>query len=132
MELGSRGKTTLGAVRVVLGGLLLAFAACDSSDPGDVGSSCAEDADCADGQHCELGQALTRRPMIALPCPNTGSPMCAADRDCASGQICAQASLDGKTDCGKICKPGCPSVPCPSTQTCENARCRNLRCDEPG
>jgi hypothetical protein len=132
MELGSWGKTTLGAARVVLGGLLFAFAACDSGDPGGAGASCVDDADCADGQHCELGQALTRRPMIALPCPNMGISNCALDSDCASGEICAPASLDGKSDCGKICKSGCPMVPCASTQTCENARCRNLRCDETG
>jgi hypothetical protein len=132
MELGSRGKTILGAARVVFGALLLAFAGCDSSDPGGAGSSCAEDADCADGQHCELEQELTRRPMIALPCPNMGISTCAADGDCPSGQICAPASIDGKTDCGMTCRPGCPSVACPSFQTCENARCRALRCDEPG
>jgi len=103
---------------------------CGESELAGTDSSCSSDEDCASGEHCARQEGPPRQPMIAIPCPPGGTP-CTADSECPSGSICETASLDGKTNCGKICEPGCTAESCPTHQVCENARCRDRRCDEP-
>jgi hypothetical protein len=120
-----------GGVGVLLLAVGLSAVACGNSVSPEDGRPCRSEADCGDGERCDLG-AYTR---IIAVCSYAA---CGSQGECPEGLACmappAGSQTPGWGGCPPlVCAPRCTEASCPTGQVCrESGICEVALCNEPG